>query len=128
MKVSLSQQRMIENQVVFRTYNKRVQKRIDELNEVAREDGATPVTLSDDTVFSFCCECSDENCKRRLNLSIAKYNEIHTRNDTFTIAPEHDVPSIEDVTFTCPDYWVVKKRAKPPRRATTLQKTPVKNV
>lgn len=128
MKASSSERRMIENQVVFRKFNQRLQEHLDTMNAVAAEEGEKQITLDGDMPLHFCCECSDENCKMRIKVSPNDYNRIHEANDTFTIAPGHEVGSIEDVISIGDEYYVVRKHEQPPRDVDHLQKTPVNNV
>lgn len=128
MNESQSKRRMIENQVVFRKFNQRLQESIDNVNAIAAEEGEEPMMLDGDEPLFFCCECSDENCKKRIQVSPNDYNRIHKANDTFTIAPGHEVDSIEDVISSGDEYYVVRKHEQPPRDVDHLQKTPVNNV
>jgi hypothetical protein len=61
MSESFSDRRLAENEVIFKDRNKSVQKRFDEVNKIASEEGHEPVALDDDTPLYFYCECADEN-------------------------------------------------------------------
>jgi hypothetical protein len=128
MNKSISEKRMMENQVVFRKLNERVQKGIDEVNQIASEDGLEPIDIDGDEPLFFYCECSDENCRNRIKLSPNEYNDIHRKKDTFTILPGHQVPQIEDVIEETPDYIVVRKHVMPNQDANVLKPTEVENV
>lgn len=57
----------------------------------------------------FKCECSDKACGAVITLKTQDYEKIHERKDQFIVAPGHELPSIEQVVQTHPDYLVVRK-------------------
>jgi hypothetical protein len=124
----VSERRMAENQVVFREHNEKVQKAFDQLNAIAAQEGAKPIHLEGDSPLFFYCECSDENCRERIKVTPNDYNKIHKERDTFVIVCGHNVPKIEDVTATGPEYCVVTKHEVPPQSADLLNPTDVHNV
>jgi hypothetical protein len=128
MSQSLSKRRMAENQVVFRKHNEKVQKSIDELNAVAAEEGTKAIHLDDDIPLYFYCECSDENCRERIKVTLKDYNKIHRARDRFVIMPGHNVPEIENVTKEKSKYWVVTKHEVPRKSVKNLKTTNVNNV
>jgi hypothetical protein len=124
----VSDRRMAENQVVFRRANENVQKSLDDANVIATEEGEEPIQLDADAPLHFYCECSDENCRQRVKLSLNDYNKIHQARNTFVIVCGHDVPKIEEVTEKHTEYCVVTKHEEPPRSDGQLNATPVENV
>jgi hypothetical protein len=123
-----SERRLAENQVVFRENNEKVQKGIDKANAIAAEEGAEPLSLGADTLLYFNCECSDENCRKRIKVTLTDYNRIHSKRNRFVIACGHDVPKIEDVTEKEAEYCVVTKHETPPQSADRLNSTDIRNV
>lgn len=124
---SISERRLAENQVVFRQYNESVQKGFDDLVSLAKETDQTHMINIDDNPLHFYCECSDENCRKRLQLKPSRYNEIHKRRDRFVIICGHEVASIERVVQREADCCVVQKNKKPPQTASGLNITDVNN-
>jgi hypothetical protein len=119
---------MAENQVVFREHNEKVQKSFDELDAIAKDEGAEPISLDADTPLYFYCECSDENCRKRIKVTPSDYNKIHSARNRFVIFCGHEVPKIEDVTSKKVEYCVVTKHEIPPQSADTLNPTDVHNI
>jgi hypothetical protein len=122
------ERRMAENEVVFRQFNESIQQGFDELNEVAKEQGEKPYELDKTVKLHFYCECTDENCTKRIQLLPQVYTDIHKRRDTFVIVCGHEVEQIEDIIERNPDYCVVRKHETPPEVIDTFNKTDVHNV
>lgn len=127
MVLSLSKQRQIENELIFRQSNERVAATLDEVDANHIEDGNPHLALNDQIVLHFLCECSDENCKVRIPLGLSKYKAIHRSRKAFLIVPDHDVQAIEKVVVERPNFAVVKKHELVPEPNGTLNKTSIKN-
>lgn len=125
---SLSEKRMAENEVIFRQYNEKIQQGFDNLNELATQTGQTDHSYYEDDSLHFLCECSDENCRLRVQLRPSRYNEIHERRDHFVIVCGHETQSIEKVIGKETDFCIVEKFKKPPESASKLNKTDAQNV
>jgi hypothetical protein len=123
----VSERRLAENQVVFRDYNERAQKGFDALNKIAREEGEQPYSYDAHTPLHFYCECSDDNCKKRILLTLDAYNKAHARRDTFSVACGHEIPALEEVIDRQPAYCIVQKYKQPPESAETLNPTNLHN-
>jgi len=123
-----SERRLVENQVIFRRLNSRVQRGFDEVNAIAAQDGECPIGINDSLILHFYCECSDEHCKKRIKLSLNVYNAVHSHNDEFTIVCGHEALAVEDVVNREQEYCVVKKHNEPPKNATSLNSTNISNV
>ncbi|MBA2279439.1 hypothetical protein H0V99_03315 [Candidatus Saccharibacteria bacterium] len=124
----LSERRQIENEVVFRQANERVQKELVGLEKMAAEEGYTSLPENDDISLHFYCECSDENCRERIIMKLALYNEFHSNRKQFLISPDHETLGIERVILKDSNYTVVEKFATPPETAVKLQHTDIVNV
>ncbi|MDN5275798.1 MAG: hypothetical protein JWN33_447 [Candidatus Saccharibacteria bacterium] len=120
MKDGISEKKLAENQVFFRGLNAKVREGIENIKQVADEDGSKADLIDENTVFEFHCECSHNHCLNRIKISLADYEAIHKDNASFTITPGHNIPEVEDVTFTCPAYCVVTKHKEPPKKVTTV--------
>lgn len=119
--------RMAENQVVFRRFNEKLQHDIDKVNETAAEMGDEPFLIDADEPLYFYCECSDEDCTERVRVSPNQYAEIHANRDQFTIMNGHEVPEIETVIATFPEFCVVQKYETPRESVRELASTDLKN-
>jgi hypothetical protein len=66
------------------------------------------------SVETWICECSNEACADRLQLSVEEYEVIRSDGACFLVAPsnEHVWLKIENVTRRCQRYWVVKKKGE----------------
>lgn len=116
-----------DNQVVFRKFNERLSILRDDLDKIPTKQGAIHYTSGDDAILNFVCECSDENCETKIHLSLKEYIAVHHRNDTFSIAPNHEAFGIEHVTVRTPEYSVVQKFETPSQSAKRLHRTNVNN-
>lgn len=84
---------------------RRLNRRIEELNRVAL------MTDEDDPdQAAFICECGLESCEERLPIDVADYAEAHSAPDRFTVAPGHELPSIERIVDRRDGFLVVEKR------------------
>jgi len=128
MNKKLSIRRKVENEVVFRQANERVQIELVELERMAEAEGHTSLPNIDDISLHFYCECSDENCRERIVMKLTMYNEFHTNRKQFLISPGHEALEIEKVVFEDSNYTVVEKFATPPETAVKLHHTNIDNV
>lgn len=128
MSVTPSERRMVENEVVFRSYNEQVKKGFDEINKIAKEDGQHPIELNPETLLHFYCECSDENCRQRIRMSARIYTKIHKVRNNFVVLRGHEVNAIEVIITKRPTYYVVSKKVHTPTSVDSLQATDVENV
>ncbi|MDB5162741.1 MAG: hypothetical protein JWO54_428 [Candidatus Saccharibacteria bacterium] len=124
---STSARRMAQNEVAFKEANKRVTDGFDELEAIAKEDGVTQLFVDPDMTLMFLCECSDENCTKRIEVTLGEYNRIHQSSKCFVMADRHDVPEIESVVIKEPNYIVVQKYEEPPQDVEELVETEVNN-
>lgn len=125
-----SERRLAENEVVFRQLNEQVQKGIEETNQLAVEANQPEYIITygfDDPPLHFYCECSDENCTKRILINLQEYNEIHKNRNHFTVFPGHEVLRIERLVREEPDFNVVEKIIEPPKSVGELQPTDVDN-
>ena len=103
------QQRAARNQSLFREVNERVK----DVN-----DGFHVFTDLNDWV----CECANESCVERIELSAQEYEHIRKHGARFFVAPssEHVWPEVERIVERHPNYWIVEKIEHGAEMATDL--------
>ncbi len=128
MSQSITEKRKIENEAVFRKVNEKVQKERDYINELALEDNQPDLMDKSNLKLQYICECSDENCKSRIELMSNTFNKIHQNRKYFVITRGHESLEVEKIVSKQPTYTIVEKNVKPPESNPKLRKTDVKNV
>jgi len=91
------EQRMAQNEALFREVNERV----DELADEQRDHDAE---LSD-----YLCECANADCTFRVPLSGVEYEAIRSEPTQFAVLPGHFTPEVEVLVSRRERYWIVKK-------------------
>jgi hypothetical protein len=89
---------MRENEELFRMANERL-----------REQVADSVTA--DRLVPFLCECADELCMERLEMSLGDYRRVRADENTFAVVPGHAAPRGEVVEVEHLSFHVVRKEA-----------------
>jgi hypothetical protein len=120
-------QRKIENEAVFRRANEKVHKELNELKKLAQTEDY-PYMPELDAPLHFFCECSNENCRKRIIIKPSEYSKIHSNRKIFLVKPTHEDLSIEEIVTRKPDYNIVKKIVRPPERPKKLHKTDIENI
>jgi hypothetical protein len=92
------QDRMRENEELFRMANERLRAQI-----------ADAVTAK--TSVPFLCECVDELCMARLEMTLDDYRGVRAEEDTFAVAPGHAAGAGEEVVEEHDSFHVVRKEA-----------------
>lgn len=127
MKISLTERRQIENEMIFRRMNEKIGKDLDDLDAVFLSEN-TPHLMWDDTLLlNFQCECSDETCTERIPIRLSVYKKIHENRNAFVIKLNHQVDSIENVILSEEQYSVVQKNNTVPEPGDKLHNTSIKN-
>lgn len=127
MNISHSERRQIENEMIFRRSNEKVADDLDTLDAMHIEDGNVDLIRNDDLTLEFKCECSDEDCTKRIAMSLETYKDIHTDRNTFVVIPHHEVECIEKVIEEHASYSVVRKDHSVPEPVGALNETNVDN-
>jgi hypothetical protein len=86
--------RIARNEALFRDVNERIN------------------TLSDETdreLIEFLCECGDEDCVARIQLTRAEYEQVRSDPVLFAVAPGHRVPQVERVVAENERFETVRK-------------------
>ena len=86
------------NEALFREIN----ESLEELNERFSEL---------DSGFVIVCECGDETCTDRINLSAVHYQELRADARQFAVVPGHEILDVEIVATRREGYNVVRKRS-----------------
>jgi hypothetical protein len=94
------QERAAKNQAVFREVNERIKDVNDQFHAYT--------ALSD-----WICECADNTCTERIEMSGQEYEHIRNAGERFFVAPadEHVLPDVEAVVERHNRYWIVEKTA-----------------
>ena len=90
--------RLRENEELFRTANERLRKQI--------EDAVPP-----GRPVPFLCECMNELCMKRIDMTLGDYEHVRASDDTFAVAPGHAAPPGEVVVEEQDAFHVVRKGA-----------------
>lgn len=127
MDMPLSERRQIENEMIFRRVNEKIGDTLQDLDSMHIEDDNTHLLWDDALLLNFKCECSDEDCDKRIPIKLSVYNKIHENRDAFIIKLKHQVNSIEKVILTEDLYSVVEKNNSTAEPNDILNKTSIDN-
>lgn len=94
--MALREDRMRENEELFRTANDRLHEQIE---DVVPSDGLVP----------FLCECMDELCMERIEMTLDDYRSLRADGDTFAVVPGHAALHGEIVVEERLAFHVVRK-------------------
>jgi len=88
-------ERQGRNESLFREVN----ERIAELNQTFHVDGRS----------EFLCECSRDECKEPVSISLDEYEGVRRTSTRFFVIPGHEDLSVESVVERSERYVVVEK-------------------
>jgi hypothetical protein len=108
-----SQRQRAENEVVFKERNDKVKKMAKSL----QHDG-----LDADVILNFICECSNEDCRETVGLTLDEYESSRGTSRHFIIKPGHEQTDIERVV-KYKGFSVVEKFEEPPETDGSLNAT-----
>jgi hypothetical protein len=97
--MTLREERMVENEKLFRTANERLRTHVE---KTAAPDGRIP----------FLCECTDDTCMARVELNRAEYTRVRADENHFVIAPAHPMMESERIVAQNERFWIVEKPAE----------------
>ena len=89
------EQRMAQNEALFREVNERVE--------------AVAHQLGPHVPYEFMCECANADCTFRITLPIPEYEKVRADPRQFVVLPLHYTPEIEELVLERETYWVVRK-------------------
>lgn len=127
MVMPLSERRQIENEMIFRRFNEKVGDDLGSLDAAHIENEDMDLMWDDTILLSFYCECSDENCDKRIPLKLSTYNKIHENRDKFIVKLKHQVKDIEKVISSEENYSVVQKNNSTAEPSDALNSTSINN-
>jgi hypothetical protein len=87
------EQRMTQNEALFREVNERVA-------DVAEGQGS---------VHDYLCECANVDCTFRLTLTRGEYEAVRADPRQFVVLPLHYTPEVETLVAENASYWLVRK-------------------
>jgi hypothetical protein len=90
--------RLQENEEAFRQANERFREAV---------DGSVP----EGRLLPFLCECVDETCVARIELSLAEYNDVRISPARFVTVVGHPLLDDEEVVAITDRYQVAEKGA-----------------
>jgi len=93
---SFSPRRLAENEVIYREVNQNIQQFLDEVDHRNH-------------AVSFYCECSREDCRKRIKLTTKEYGKLHQNNRQFIVIDRHEVAEVEKIIKHCDGFNVVEK-------------------
>lgn len=127
MKMSLTERRQIENEMIFRRANEKIGASLDETDDNHMREKHPWLTRDDLVELQFKCECSDETCHARISIKLSTYQKIHLNRDVFIIKLKHQVEAIEKVILTEKTYAVVEKNKSTTDPGESLNTTTINN-
>jgi hypothetical protein len=127
MDMPLSERRQIENEMIFRRLNEKIGDNLENLDAMHIEDNNPHLIWDDAVLLNFKCECSDENCNKRIPIKLSEYNKIHANRSAFIIKLKHQVEAIEKVILSEDTYSVVEKNNSTAEPNDTLNNTAINN-
>jgi hypothetical protein len=95
------ERRIGKNEALFREVNDRIE-RVTESLQVTTEN------------LSILCECGDDSCMEKVEVSLPEYERIRADPALFFVRHGHEEPDVEDVVEEQRRYYVVRKRSGGP--------------
>jgi hypothetical protein len=89
------------NEALFREVNERIER----VTETLQVEGERIAIL---------CECADDTCTERVDVTLTDYERIRRDPELFFIFPGHDAPDVEDVVEQGPGWEIVRKKSGDP--------------
>jgi hypothetical protein len=77
------------------------------VNEATAEDAERGTVSGPE----FLCECGSATCMERLPMTLDEFEQVHSNAMCFAVLPGHELPEVERVVSTTPQYAVVEKLA-----------------
>ena len=89
------EERLAENEAMFRTANERMseweERRINEAEEL------------------YYCECADDGCREKVSLRKPDYEQVRSNSRHFLVALGHEIPDVETVIEKREGWAVIEK-------------------
>jgi hypothetical protein len=94
--MSVRQDRLVENQKLFRRANEYL-------------EGAVEDSVSSEEGIPFLCECADDDCLGRVELTLVQYGGVRSHEDRYFMLPGHELAEGEAVVEEHDDFHVTQK-------------------
>jgi hypothetical protein len=88
--------RLTENQKLFRSANERLEE-------------AVEASVSEEQHIPFLCECADDDCLGRVEMTLAEYSAVRAHDDRFFMVPGHLLAEGEEVVEAHDGLHVTEK-------------------
>jgi hypothetical protein len=92
----MRENRLVENQKLFKLANERLEEAVQD-------------AVPNEERVPFLCECADDDCLGRVDLTLAEFSAVRSRHDHFFILPGHDLSEGEQVVEKHHDFHVTQK-------------------
>lgn len=102
---NFSVRRLVENEMLFRSTNREVQRRV-KRDRMSKDK-------PDGTKLHFYCECSRFYCRDRIKLTVDEYESATDNEKQFIVLPGHENTAVEKVIRRVDGYVVVEKNIDP---------------
>jgi hypothetical protein len=89
-------EQLVESQQVFRSANERMQ-------------ALAVAIVPAEQVIPFLCECADDGCLGRVDMSLGDFDDIHRDRDRYAILRDHQLANGEQVVEQRPLFDIVSK-------------------
>lgn len=96
---------MVENELLFRSANREVQRTV--------QEDRSPGDGLDKTELHFYCECSSLYCRERIKLTTYEYEAATKTEKEFIVIPGHENKAIEKIVRRTSVYNIVEKYLDP---------------
>jgi hypothetical protein len=93
---AMRQDRLVENQKLFRRAN-------------AYLEGALEDSVSKEERIPFLCECADDDCLGRVELTLVQYGAVRSHEDRFFMLPGHQLVEGEEAIEEHEEFHVTQK-------------------
>ncbi len=104
-----SERRLVENELLFRDANTKVQERV----KLDNRSHQIPKNLK----LHFYCECSNFHCRDRIMITATAYERAHKSRFHFITLPGHENAAVEKIVGGNHVYTVVEKFIDPAKVA-----------
>ncbi|HEY2004209.1 MAG TPA: hypothetical protein VGH44_03770 [Candidatus Saccharimonadia bacterium] len=102
--MDISERRLVENETIFRDANRQIKEMASRVLGQAQKT-VIPV--------GFYCECSDRDCRERIELTPEEFDEVHSIANQFVIKCGHEILRVEDIVEVQGDYCIIQKHFMP---------------
>ena len=92
--MTLSDERLAKNEILFRAVN----ERLDDMGDTVSWEET-----------EYLCECSDTSCIEAISLKKEEYEQARSRPTVFFVVPGHERPALEKIIEDRERYLLVEK-------------------